>query len=281
MRFFKKFFKNDLPFFLAAPSFIWQILFFCLPIIFIFLFSFWDVDNNYFTLQFYKQFLHATYLDIIFKSFLMALFNATICVLVAYPVAYYIALKIGKLKYFFIFLLIIPFWTNFLLHIYSWFFILERGGFLNDFLLYLGLISEPLEFLNSLFAICLVMFYCYLPFAVIPIYSILEKFDKRYIEASLDLGATNWQAFKTVTLPITFEGAKSAFFLVFIPSFGEFAIPDLLGGSKFAFVGTVISQYLLGLPTISYGAAFTAVSVLFLICSAILIYTVFKKFEGK
>ncbi|MCL4361323.1 ABC transporter permease [Candidatus Dependentiae bacterium] len=274
---FKNTLKKQVPFFFGSLSFIWQCLFFYLPLIFILIFSFIQLKNGHlssiFTLEYYQALFQFFYFKIIFKSLILALFIACTCLLIAYPVTYFITMRTGKFKIFFLFLLIVPFWTNFLLHVYSWFFVLERNGFLNTLFLKLGLISEPIHFLNSMFAVIIVMIYCYLPFAVLPLYSILEKFDRKLIEASLDLGASNWQTFKLVTLPLTMEGIRSGFFLVFVPSFGEFVIPDLVGGSKSMFVGSVISHFTLGANTINYGAAFTMISSIILV---FMLFVIFK-----
>jgi spermidine/putrescine transport system permease protein len=171
-----------------------------------------------------------------------------------------------------LFLLLVPFWTNFLLHIYAWFFVLEREGFLNTLLSKLHLISEPLQLLNTPFAIMIMMVYYYLPFMVMPLYSALEKMDPRLIEASFDLGASWRQTVLRVILPLTKKGLKAGFFLVYIPSFGEFAIPELMGGDKWMFVGNVIASYMLGDETGSLGAAFTLLAAVALLGSALFFY---------
>ena len=151
--------------------------------------------------------------------------NVILCFLIAYPLAYFIAFRGKKYKNGLLFLLLIPFWTNFLLHVYAWFYVLEKHGFFNNILLQAGVISEPLLLLNSPFAIMIMMVYYYLPFMVLPIYSSLERFNSSLIEASFDLGATWFQTFRRIILPLTMRGIRAGFFLVYIPSFGEFAIP--------------------------------------------------------
>ncbi len=252
-------FGKDIPFFVAVPAFLWQILFFYLPVLLILFLSFFKIG---FTLEVYKYFLNVTYLTIVFKSILFALLNAIICFIIGYPVAYFISFKAGRHKNTFLFLLILPFWTNFLLHIYSWSFILKN-------------ISSSL--LYTKFSVALVMLYCYLPFMILPIYSILQTLDKRLIEISLDLGATIFYTWRKIMLPLTFSGIKSGFFLVLVPSFTEFVIPGLMGGEKYVFVGSVISDYILGDKTISYGAAFTSISCfIFIIVILLLQYVITK-----
>ncbi len=280
-----KFLRNpptsELPFTIGAPAMIWQVLFFYLPLAILVITSILQFSENEifegFTFQKIAFFLRPLYLKVIFSSFLLALSNAILCLIIAYPLAYFIAFVGKRYKNFFLFLLIVPFWTNFLLHIYAWFFVLEKEGFLNNLLQKIGLISEPLHLLNTPFAIMIMMVYYYLPFMVMPLYSSLEKMDVRLIEASLDLGATWGQTLRRVMLPLTKRGLKAGFFLVYIPSFGEFAIPELMGGDKQMFVGTVVATYILGDETGSLGAAFTLVASVFLLLSAIMLYWIINR----
>jgi spermidine/putrescine transport system permease protein len=272
----KKIFSSEFAFSLGVPALIWQVLFFYIPLLFIVISSFLKVTEegsiSGVTLDQVLFFFNPTYMKVIAASLLLALSNALICMLIAYPVAYFMAIAAKRFKNFLLILLIIPFWTNFLLHVYAWFFVLDRNGFLNNLLISIGLIDTPLKLLNTLFSIMIMMVYYYLPFMVLPIYSSLERFDYRLIEASLDLGATFMQTFRRIMLPLTVRGLRSGFFLVFIPSFGEFAIPELMGGDKQMFVGSVVSHYILGEETGSLGAAFTVVSCVALLVCAIFLY---------
>ncbi len=270
----KKF--TEFPFALGAPALIWQVLFFYVPLFIIVCSSFLAFSDlgaiQGLTLKKISIFLTPTYMRVIFSSVALGISNAAICFLIAYPLAYFMAFRGKKIKNFLLLLLIIPFWTNFLLHVYAWFFVLEREGFLNNLLLSIGLIHEPIEFMNSIFATMVMMVYYYLPFMVLPIYSSLEKFDYRLIEASVDLGASWFQTLRRIMLPLSLTGIRSGFFLVYIPSFGEFAIPELMGGDKQMFVGSVVARYILGDETGSLGAAFTLVSCFVLLISTVLLY---------
>lgn len=201
---------------------------------------------------------------IIFKSLILALVNGILCFLIGYPLACFLAYMTDRFKLLFLFLLILPFWTNFLLHIASWFFVLDRGGVINTLLLKIGVIHEPLHLLNSLFGIILLMVYCYLPFMVLPIYSTLDRLDSTLFEASSDLGATSFETWYHIIWPLSMPGVITGFFLVFVPSFGEFAIPGLMGGDKYLFVGSVIAQFAQGIQTIGFATAFTVMSFSFL-----------------
>lgn len=272
---------TEIPFSIGSPAIIWQALFFYIPLTILVVTSLIKFNEfeafEGFTLDKIFFFLRPLYLKVILSSFLLALSNAILCLFIAYPFAYFLSFTGKRFKTFFLFLLIVPFWTNFLLHVYAWFFVLEKEGFLNNLLRAIGAIAEPMNMLNSHFAIMIMMVYYYLPFMVMPVYSSLEKMDFRLVEASLDLGASWGQTLRRVILPLTKRGLKAGFFLVYIPSFGEFAIPELMGGDKWMFVGTVVSHYILGDETGSLGAAFTVVASVFLLFSSIGLYWVIDR----
>ncbi|MES2345107.1 MAG: ABC transporter permease [Chlamydiota bacterium] len=278
----KKIFSLEFPFFLGIPALIWQFLFFYAPLLILVITSFIKISEEGFIQGFTFEkiyfFLNPIYGKVIVASLLLAFSNAVICLLIAYPVAYFMAIAAKKFKNLLLILMIVPFWTNFLLHVYAWFFVLERDGFLNTLLRSIGIINEPIQLLNSLFSIMVMMVYYYLPFMVLPLYSSLERFDYKLIEASLDLGATSMQTFRRIMLPLTLGGVRTGFFLVYIPSFGEFAIPELMGGDKQMFVGSVVSHYILGEETGSLGAAFTVVSCFSLLVSAIFFFWLISRF---
>lgn len=273
--------KSEKPFAIGCPALVWHILFFYIPLLFMIISSFLKVSNSGkiqgMTFESILLFFSPTYLKVIGSSLLLALSTALICLSIAYPLAYCIAFSKKKFKNIGLFLLLIPFWTNFLLHIYAWFYVLEKQGFLNTFLLKFNIIQEPILLLNSLFAIMIMMVYYYLPFMVLPIYSSLEKFNNSLIEASLDLGATWFQTFRRIMLPLTLRGVRAGFLLVYIPAFGEFAIPELMGGDKQMFVGNVISQYMLAEGTGSLGSAFTVLAGFILIVTVVVLYKLMEK----
>ncbi|MFZ5953586.1 MAG: ABC transporter permease [Candidatus Dependentiae bacterium] len=265
---------------LYIPALLWQFLFFYIPAAGIVLLSFigFDAQGWYFTTEFYSSLFASIYFRVIARSLLLALATSFTCLLAAYPMCYFLAVKARKAKNILLFFLILPFWTSLMVQVYSWFFILEKQGLLNSILLKLGFISAPIPFLNSLFAIYLVMVYCYLPFMIFPLYANLEKLDRRLLEASSDLGANAWNTFKHVTLPLSLPGIRTGFFLVFVPAFGELVIPVLLGGGRYLFVGPLISQFFLSARDIGRGSAFTILSGVVLALSAWAIMRVFKWF---
>ncbi|MDN3508149.1 MAG: ABC transporter permease, partial [Simkaniaceae bacterium] len=256
--------KLELPFALGSTPFVWQIIFFYIPIILMSVTSLFKISSigtiEGLTLEHFHEVLSPVYFSVIGNSIALALGAAFFCLAIAFPVAHFMATRGKKYKNILLFFLIIPFWTNFLLHVCAWYFVLEREGFLNMILMKIGLISTPLHFLNSPFSMMLMMIYYFLPFMILPIYASLDRFNYDLIEASRDLGANSFQTFSRVLLPVTLPAIRAGFFLVFIPAFGEFVIPELMGGDKYYFVGNVISQYILGQSTGPLGAAFTVLA---------------------
>ncbi len=263
---------KELSFLFSLPAIVWQLFFMVAPVGIIIYFSVVEPGWWSFSLKHYYQLFKPAYFRIIGRSLFFALATAITCLFCAYPVSYYLVFRVKRLKNFLLFLLTLPFWVNFLVQIYAWYFLLEHKGLVNVVLLNLGIISEPLLLSNSLFAIYLVMVYCYLPFMIMPLYSTLENIDRRLLEASADLGATPWQTFKLITLPLSFSGIKTGLLLVLIPAFGEFVIPSLLGGSKYMFVGSLISYYFLVARNNAVGAAFTCLSGIALIAVLFVFY---------
>lgn len=173
-------------------------------------------------------------------SLKIAAISTFLCLLVAYPMAYGIARTSPRYRNIFLLLIILPFWTSFLLRVYSWMGILKYNGLLNNFLIWTGIISEPLPMLHNDFSVYLGIVYSYLPFMLLPLYANLERMDKSLLEAAADLGASRTRAFFTVTVPLSIPGVIAGSLLVFIPAVGEFVIPSLLGGTSTLMIGRVL-----------------------------------------
>ena len=278
---FKKLIKSETYFFLITPACIWQAAFLILPIMFVIVLALSVGQGSHlvqsFTLENFQEILQLSQIRIILRSIKLASITAVASLILAYPVAYFLALHIKRFKFFFLFLLSVPFLINVLVQVYAWFFILERDGVINHLLVFLGLVKKPVNFLNSYFAIYLVMFHVYLPFMIMPIYSALEKIDFRLIEASYDLGANFRKTFWHIILPLSMPGVRAGFFLVYVVSFGEYVIPSLLGGMKLFFVGTLISEYFFIGKDWHLGAAFICLSCGMLFLSAIFYNWLFQK----
>jgi len=182
--------------------------------------------------------------DLYLRAYLGSLGNAAVatalCLLIGYPVAYTVARSQGARRHLLLFLVMLPFWTSFLIRVYAWIAILEPNGLLNQSLMALGLIAARLPLLNNQFSVELGLVYSYLPFMILPLYGSLSRLDRSLIEAAADLGARPLRAFLGVTLPLTLPGIVAGSLLVLIPAIGEFVIPDLLGGPDTQMIGKVL-----------------------------------------
>jgi spermidine/putrescine transport system permease protein len=265
-------------FFWGIPAFLWQALFFYVPLFFLLATSFIKhapaIGRAHFTLDHYRALFDSVFVMIVFRSFLLACTTVSVCLLIAYPVAYYLAVRVKRWKTLCFAMLILPFWTNFLLLVYAWYFLLENDGLVNNLLMKFGLISVPIHMMNTKIAVYCGMFYCYLPFMLLPLYSTFERLNTQLLDASSDLGATDFQTFLRITLPLTMPGVQTGALLVFIPAFGEFIIPSLLGGDKNLYIGSVITHYFLTVRNVSMGSAFTCLATLILILLLFFLFVV-------
>ncbi|MBK8007225.1 MAG: ABC transporter permease subunit [Rhizobiales bacterium] len=193
-----------------------------------------DFENYFFVLSDWL------YVYSYMQSVLLAALATAILIIVGYPVAYAIARSPRGLRPILLLLVILPFFTSFLIRVYAWIGILSREGLLNQSLLSLGVISQPLEILSTNVAVVIGMVYSYFPFMVLPLYAALERMDDSLLEAAADLGATPAQAFWRVTVPVSAPGVVAGALLCFIPAVGEFVIPDLLGGSDTQMIGRTV-----------------------------------------
>lgn len=180
------------------------------------------------------------YLQTYLSSLQFAALTTAICLLIAYPFAYFMARSPADKRPALLMLVMLPFWTSFLLRVYAWKMLLADSGVFNNLALALGLISEPLKMMNTPFSLVLGMVYTYVPFMILPLYANLVKMDLRLLEAAMDLGATPWQAFWRITVPLSKAGIVAGSMLVFIPCVGEFVIPELLGGPETLMIGRVL-----------------------------------------
>lgn len=271
--------KQECAFALAIPALLWQIIFLYIPLIFVIGKALYAGNTGMFSCAWLLCVCDWIHMRIIFRSLIMSLMVASVCLLIAYPIAYYLALRVQRGKNIFLFLLTLPFWTNFLVQIYAWVFIVEQHGIINTLLLHLHIITAPLHILHTKFIIGLVMVYSYLPFMIIPLFLVLEKFDKRLLEAASDLGATRFQALLRVTLPLTLSGMRTGFLLVMVPVFGDYAICTVLGGGKYLFVGPLIAEYFLVARDTTTGAAFLLLSLFILLAAMGIVSICVKAFE--
>ena len=221
----------------AAPHLVWCVLFILAPMAFVMYYTFTDA-NGAFTLYNLNEVFSATYMKILERSVLFALEATVICLLIAYPLAYAITKLKERHQSVFIMLLMLPMWINLLIRTYSLKILLESNGIINNFLGILGI--DPIQFLNTDFAIVLGMVYNYLPYMVLPIYSVLAKLDNRLIEAAQDLGCNQRQTLTKVVLPLSLSGIVSGITMVFVPSISTFFISKSLSDGRIKLIGDVI-----------------------------------------
>ncbi len=214
-----------------------------------------------FTLRYYEQVFDQIFLRVFLRSIALASATTALCLLIAYPMAYYIAVKAARYRNFLLLLVIMPLWVTFLLRAYALLTLLGPEGFVNGVLLSLGIIQQPLFLIYNETSVLLGMVYSYLPLAVLPLYSTLVRLDKTVIEASRILGAGPLKTFFKVTLPISRPGIFAAVLLTFIPAAGEFIVPSLLGGPNEVYVGTLIYNAFLAARNWNWGAAMSIVYI--------------------
>jgi spermidine/putrescine transport system permease protein len=239
---------------LVAPSVIWLIILLVLPLITMVGLSFqksaFGVDSDVFTFASYINFWqNSAYQNLLMKSLWISLLVAVISIVLAYPVAYFLAFHAGDKQGLLLNIMIIPAWTSFLLRVLAWRLILGSNGLLNTFLMWLGVIQEPISGLfYSVNAVVITLVYIWIPFAALPIYVALLRIEPGLLEAASDLGARPWQGFFKVTLPLSIPGILASFLYVFIPTVGEYVTPALVGGPNGLMIGNIIwDQFMRGL----------------------------------
>ena len=263
--------------FLVGPTALYLLLFFVIPLGIIFVYSFlkrgvygqlvWE-----FNLQNYVRVVDTLYLQIFWRSAVLATASTVGCLLLAYPFAYYIARReSARTRNLLLVLVMIPFWTNFLIRTYAWRVILGTDGPINSFLMWTGLVNEPLTLLFTEGAVLVGLIYGYLPFMVLPLYAAIERIDFSLMEAAADLYANGWQAFRKVLLPLSMPGVIAGCILVFIPSLGAFVTPDLLGGAKTVMIGNLIQGQFLTARDWPFGSAISML-LMVAVLGATLIY---------
>lgn len=218
-------------------------------------------------------FTDSLYLATYLNSVKMALVTTVCCALIGYPMAYQIARARPALRNLLLLGVILPFWTSLLLRVYAWVGILRNDGLLNSTLLWLGVIDAPLEIYRTDLAVYIGLVYAYLPFFILPLYANLVKLDERLLEAAYDLGARPWKAFLQITLPLSMPGVIAGAMLVFIPSVGEYVIPEMLGGANTLMMGRVMWTEFFNNADWPMAAAVTCVMVLLLLVPLVIFQT--------
>lgn len=260
---------------LLAPGTIWMLAFFLVPVIVMCAYSvmprgeYGGVDPG-FTLEAYTRFLHPVYLVILERTFVLAVATTVLSALAGYPVAYTIA-RSGRWKSLLLFLVVLPFWTSFLVRTFAMIFLMRDTGLINSWLIAAGLRQEPIAMLYTPFAVLAGLVYGYLPFMVLPIYASLEKLDPSLLEAAEVLGARPAARFRRVTLPLSAPGLIAGCLLVFIPSLGSYLTSDLLGGAKELLIGNLVQNQFSTARNWPFGSAASFI-LMIVVLAAVLVY---------
>ncbi|ENE1570421.1 spermidine/putrescine ABC transporter permease PotB [Salmonella enterica] len=254
----------------------WLVLFVFLPNLMIIGTSFLTRDDArfvkmVFTLDNYARLLDPLYFEVLLHSLNMALIATLSCLVLGYPFAWFLAKLPEKIRPLLLFLLIVPFWTNSLIRIYGLKIFLSTKGYLNEFLLWLGVIDTPIRIMFTPNAVIIGLVYILLPFMVMPLYSSIEKLDKPLLEAARDLGASKIQTFIRIIIPLTMPGIVAGCLLVMLPAMGLFYVSDLMGGAKNLLIGNVIKVQFLNIRDWPFGAA-TSITLTIVMGLMLLIY---------
>lgn len=252
------------------PYLIWIILFTILPLCVIVIFSFTEKTtpgniSTVFTFDNYKKLFDPLYLNVLKRSLLLALISSIACLLFGYPMAYIMSRASKTKRNLMALLFILPLWTNFLLRTYAWMGLLREQGLVNEFLLMVGVIEQPLKLLYNNGAVVMGMVYNFLPFMVLPIYSVLVKLDDSLLEAAQDLGANTFSVFRKVIFPLSFPGVATGFYMVFMPAVSTFVISDLLGGSHTILLGNLIENQFRMARNWQFGSAISVIMLLLIV----------------
>ncbi len=269
----------------AVPYYLWMVIFIVVPLLLVLFFSFTDADYNFTFENFEKFFAKSTYgptqgqmfyVQTLLRSLLYALIATAVCLVLGYPVASILASNRFKHGAMIITIIILPMWMNFVLRTYAWMNILGRNGLLDQLVQLLG--GGPLEIMNTEFSVILGLVYNFLPFMILPIYSVMKKTDSSLIEAAEDLGANSFNVFMRVKLPLSLPGVISGIVMVFMPAASTFVISSMLGGSKVNMIGNVIESEFTKSPSYNFGSALSMI-LMVLILLSMLILNKFQKGE--
>lgn len=263
-------------FVLLFPATAWLLMFFIVPLLIVLVYSFLERGtyggvNWTFTFSNYQRVVKGIYWGILWRSLGLAFITTIVCLLIGYPMAFFIATRSPRWRNALLLLVIIPFWTNFLVRTYAWMVLLRTEGVVNVVLQSLQIVDEPLNLLFTPLAVTIGLIYGYLPFMVLPLYATIERFDFSLVQAAQDLGANDFRTFWRVVLPLTMRGVVAGSLLVFIPSVGAFITPDILGGAKTLMVGNLIQNQFLGARNWPFGSVLSIV-LMAIVLVPVLIY---------
>lgn len=258
--------KKDL---LGYPYYLWILIFIFLPLVLVVYFSLISKTDGSLTLENYYRFLDPIYLEVFYRSIFLSLISTLICLLIGYPMAWILANMEKKKRSFWVMLIIIPMWMNFLLRTYAWMTILEKKGLINSILNYFGF--EGWNLMYNYQAVILGMVYNFLPFMILPIFAVLTKIDRSLIEAAEDLGADKKTVFLKVILPLSVPGIISGSLMTFMPAVTTFVISKLLSGGKITLIGNLIEQQFMTVNDSYFGSALSMILMIFVLLIVVLL----------
>ncbi|WP_323616801.1 ABC transporter permease [Erysipelothrix rhusiopathiae] len=254
---------------LVIPYVVWMSVFIVVPMLLIVFYAFTTVGNQMIPFQFslinFKKFFDPVFLKVLLDSFRIAAITTVICLLVGYPLAYFISRRSERMQTLLILLVTIPMWINMLVRTYAWISILSDKGLINSFLALFGI--APLKMMNTDFAVILGMVYNFLPFMIMQIYNVLAKMDESLIEASYDLGANRFETFRKIVFPLSLSGVISGITLVFLPSLSTFVIPQFLGGGSYVLIGNLIENQFINIGDYNFGSAISLIMAVLIMLS--------------
>lgn len=267
----------------SYPYILWMGIFIVVPLVLILYFAFTKGDSQNFStfelsLENFKRFFTPIYLKVLGRSVNLALISTVICLLLGYPAAYIISKEKPRKRNIMVLMFVIPMWMNFLLRTYAWLTLLGRNGVINFLIAKIGL--QPLNLIYNDKAVLLGMVYNFLPFMVLPIYSVLVKIDKNLIEAAEDLGANKTEVFLKVILPLSIPGIMTGITMVFIPAVSTFIISSLLGGNKYNLIGNLIEQQFRWTGDWHFGSSMSIILMIFILITMAVTSKFDKEKEG-
>jgi len=255
---------------LTLPSLTWLVVFFLIPSLLVFAISFRPAGpyggiGEGWTLETWQGLANPNYPEIVWRTVWLSVLTTVLCIAFGLPVAYALARMEGPWRNRLLLLIILPFWTNFLIRIFAWRTLLHPEGLVKDVLLLFRLASPETQLLYNSWAILLVLVYSFLPFSILPLYAAAEKFDFSLLDAARDLGASRWRAFVSVFIPGVSAGLLTAFLIVFIPVLGSYAIPDIVGGPTSEMIGNKIAQRVFNDRNLPHASALSSILALIVI----------------
>ena len=255
--------KTKIP---AIPYLIWTLVFILVPLVLVIYFAFTNQRGD-FTIKNFADV--STFAPVIMRSVMLAFVSTLVCLILAYPLSYYISIQNKTVQHALIMLVMLPMWMNFLLRTYAWMTILEQNGLINKALIFFGL--SPVKLINTQWAVLIGMIYNYLPFMILPLYSVMTKIHKSLIEASQDLGANSFNVFTKVVFPLSLPGMASGVTMVFVAAVSTFVISRMLGGGSNILIGDLIEMQFLGMSyNPNLGSAISLVLIVISLCAILL-----------